>query len=131
MAVSSSTQFPEPLVRNISDTARWAAIYRAWESKRPDALIHDPFAERLAGERGDKIANQMKFSLRHGWSFIARTCLFDEIILEQIAGGTEMVINLASGLDARPYRMVLPPSLTWVEVDLPGILQDKQEILRS
>jgi len=25
----------EPLIRNISDTARWAAIYRARETERP------------------------------------------------------------------------------------------------
>ena len=40
-----------------------------------------------------------------------------------------MVINLASGLDARPYRMALPSSLQWTEVDLPAILAYKEEIL--
>jgi methyltransferase (TIGR00027 family) len=40
-----------------------------------------------------------------------------------------MVVNLAAGLDTRPYRMELPPSLQWVEVDLPGILEYKEEIL--
>ena len=39
--------------------------------------------------------------------------------------------NLAAGLDARPYRMNLPASLHWVEVDLPGILDYKEEILRG
>ena len=42
----------EPLVRNISDTALLAAIYRARETERPDAVFRDPFARRLAGERG-------------------------------------------------------------------------------
>ena len=42
-----------------------------------------------------------------------------------------MVVNLAAGVDARPYRMKLPSSLRWVEVDLPDILRDKQEILRE
>ena len=37
--------------------------------------------------------------------------------------------NLAAGLDARPYRMALPPALQWVEADLPGILAYKEEIL--
>jgi O-methyltransferase involved in polyketide biosynthesis len=37
-----------PLIENVSDTARWVAMYRAQESSRPDALFHDPFAERLA-----------------------------------------------------------------------------------
>src|SRR6185369_17641435 len=45
-----------PLVSNVSDTARWVATYRAQETARPDALFKDPFAERLAGERGRAIA---------------------------------------------------------------------------
>jgi hypothetical protein len=40
----------EPL-RNISDTALSAAVFRGWENKRPDALFRDPYAERLARER--------------------------------------------------------------------------------
>lgn len=40
-----------------------------------------------------------------------------------------MVVNLAAGLDARPYRMSLPPALRWVEVDMPDLLAYKQEIL--
>jgi O-methyltransferase involved in polyketide biosynthesis len=38
-------------IRDISDTARWVAMYRAIESERPDARFRDPFAGRLAGER--------------------------------------------------------------------------------
>jgi methyltransferase (TIGR00027 family) len=43
--------------------------------------------------------------------------------------GADMVVNLAAGLDTRPYRMALPPALRWVEVDLPDILDYKEEIL--
>jgi methyltransferase (TIGR00027 family) len=42
-----------------------------------------------------------------------------------------MVINLAAGLDSRPYRMQLAPSLRWVELDLPEILDYKEEMLRD
>src|SRR5262249_45229250 len=45
--------------------------------------------------------------------------------------GTDMVINLAAGLDARPYRMNLPGSLQWIEVDLPEILAHKEDVLRN
>lgn len=44
-------------VRGVSDTARWVAYFRALETKRPDALFRDPFAERLASERGIHLAN--------------------------------------------------------------------------
>jgi methyltransferase (TIGR00027 family) len=42
-----------------------------------------------------------------------------------------MVVNLAAGLDARPYRMALPASLQWIEVDLPEILAYKEGILAN
>src|SRR5438874_8403310 len=121
----------EPLVRNISDTALLAAIYRARETERADAVFRDPFARRLAGERGDQIAKSMPFSERATWAWIARTYAYDEFIKQQVMEGVDMVVNLAAGLDARPYRMTLPTSLHWIEVDLPGILDYKEEILRG
>lgn len=128
----SGTQTPqEPLIRNISDTARWVAVYRARESERRDALFRDPFARRLAGEHGEQIAKSMPLGGGNDWSMITRTYLGDEIIRNQVQGGVDMVVNLAAGLDARPYRMKLPASLQWVEVDLPDILSYKEEILRE
>src|SRR5205807_7608332 len=62
-------------------------------------------------------------------SWVTRTYLFDQLISEQIQEGVDLVINLAAGLDTRPYRMALPPSLRWVEVDLPDLLAYKQEVL--
>lgn len=119
----------EPLIQNISDTALWVAVYRANETDRPDALFCDPLARRLAGTRGAQIAEKMGFSGRDSWPFVARTCAFDGIISEQIRAGADTVVNLAAGLDTRPYRMSLPRSLKWVEVDLPAILDYKEEIL--
>lgn len=117
--------------RQISDTARWVAVYRALESERPDAAFRDPFARRLAGERGEQIAASMTFASRNSWPFVARTWLIDQFVAEQVRRGVDMVVNLAAGLDARPYRMELPPSLSWIEVDLPEILAHKEEVLRD
>lgn len=119
----------EPLIRNVSDTALWAAVYRAAETERPDALFHDPYARRLAGDRGRRIAESVTGAARADWAWVGRTYLFDQLIVEQLGQGADMVVNLAAGLDARPYRMDLPPALQWIEVDLPGILDYKEEIL--
>lgn len=119
----------EPLVRNISDTARWAAVHRANESERPDAVFHDPFARRLGGERGEQIQKTLEPGNKNSWAWVTRTVVYDRLITEQIKQGADMVVNLAAGLDARPYRMMLPASLQWIEVDLPGILDYKEEIL--
>ena len=121
----------EPLIRNISDTALFSAIYRARENERPNPVFRDPFARRLAGERGDQIAKSMPFSERATWAWVTRTYVYDHFIQQQVERGADMVINLAAGLDARPYRMALPSSLHWIEVDLPGILDYKEEILRN
>lgn len=120
-----------PPMRNISDTALWAAIFRARENDRPDAVFRDPFARRLAGDRGWQIYESFPEKDRNEWAWIARTYLFDSYLIEQIRQGTDMVVNLAAGLDARPYRLALPPTLRWVEVDLPEILAYKEEILAS
>src|SRR2546423_554328 len=122
---------PESRIRNISDTARWVAVYRARETDRTDAVFRDPFARRLAGERGEQIAASMSFAEKNSWPFVARTWLIDHVISSQLELGTDMIVNLAAGLDARPYRMNLPASLQWIEVDLPEILAYKEDVLRN
>jgi len=118
-------------LRDISDTARWVAVYRARENERADALFRDPLARRLAGERGEEIARSLKRQDRHEWAFNTRTYVFDELLRDELANGADMVINLAAGLDARPYRLDLPPSLQWIEVDLPPLIAYKEEVLRG
>src|SRR5258705_13718255 len=65
------------------------------------------------------------------WPMIVRTAVFDEIILGAVQRGADLVVNLAAGLDARPWRLPLPPSLRWVDVDLPGILDYKVNTLAN
>lgn len=116
-------------IRNVSDTALWAAMYRAVETGRPDALFRDPFAHRLAGERGEKIFHSLPPRHRNEWAWSMRTWLFDRFLSEEISNGADMVINLAAGLDARPYHMNVPPDLQWIEVDLPDLFAYKESIL--
>jgi len=122
---------PNLPIHSISDTARWVAYFRARESERPDALFHDPYAERLAGERGFQIANTLAEGNKHDWAWVARTYLFDTFLLAEIQHGADFVVNLAAGLDARPYRMQLPTTLQWLEVDLPDIIYYKEDVLAN
>ncbi|MEC4765022.1 SAM-dependent methyltransferase [Mycobacterium sherrisii] len=116
-------------ITHVSDTARWTALHRATESARPDALFHDPLAERLAGERGRAIAAGIRWVDRSGWWLVARTKLIDDALADAIAHGCDRVLNLAAGLDTRPYRLALPADLSWVEADLPKLLAEKTELL--
>jgi methyltransferase (TIGR00027 family) len=119
---------PAP-VEDVTDTARWVAHYRAVESERPDALFRDPFARRLAGERGSAMAKALP-RLFLDWVIPVRTRVYDELIMERIASGKfDTVLNLAAGLDTRPYRLPLPASLRWIEVDLPSLMAMKEDAL--
>lgn len=113
----------------ISDTANWVAYHRAVESARPDAVFNDPLAERLAGQTGRDIVARAPKPLKNGWPVIARTVAIDDLVRMAVAGGCDGVLNLAAGLDTRPYRLDLPRSLPWIEADLPGLIAEKQRLL--
>ena len=117
------------LISNVSDTARWVAMHRAWETARPDALFSDPLAARLAGEHGKAIAAVAPRATRNGWPMVVRTRLIDDLIMSSLRDACNCVVNLAAGLDTRPYRLQLPPSLDWIEADLEGMIEEKNKLL--
>ncbi len=119
-------------IQHVSDTAIWVAYYRALESERPDALFRDDLAKTLVGTRGRAIAENLKRSSRYTrWSVIIRTAIIDDFIRKKVAEGVDLVLNLGAGLDTRPYRLELPASLHWIEVDYPGIIEHKQRLLKA
>ena len=127
-------------INDVSDTAFLVATLRAMEGKRNDALFHDPLAGKLAGAYGRNIVAAIS---RHrtvfnamppdfmAWMIAVRTRIIDDLILAAIADGADAVLNLGAGLDTRPYRLDLPESLHWIEVDYPHIVRLKDEQLRD
>jgi methyltransferase (TIGR00027 family) len=64
-----------------------------------------------------------------GWTVAIRTRIIDGFLQSAIERGCDAVLNLGAGLDARPYRMALPASLHWIEVDYPRVIEFKEERL--
>lgn len=118
-------------IRNVSDTALWVAIYRAMESERSDAIFRDPYARKLGGERGEDAVRTMPRGKMMAWPMIVRTAVMDEIVLRCVAEGARTVLNLAAGLDARPYRLTLPAELRWMHVDLPDMVDYFRDNMRD
>jgi methyltransferase (TIGR00027 family) len=113
-------------MEHVSDTALMVAACRALETAGADGLVRDPFAERLAGERGMAIARNVPLleMMRFGVGIRART--LDEMLIRTTeAERIETVVNLGAGLDTRPWRLELPASLRWIEADYPDMLEYK------
>ncbi len=115
----------------VRDTALWAAHFRAEETRRTDALFRDPYAIRLASDPEGRIPDRMGVEEKSEWSWAMRTYLFDGFIYRVLEEGADMIVNLAAGLDARPYRMDLQPELQWIEVDFAEVIGYKEAILAN
>lgn len=117
-------------IEHVSDTALLVAASRALESERPDGLIRDPFAARLAGDRGMALVkNAIPEWMELGLGL--RTCLLDELLAGALAKGTDSVLCLGAGLDSRPWRLDLPGDLRWTEVDFQEMLDYKYALLED
>jgi methyltransferase (TIGR00027 family) len=118
-------------INHISDTALWIAAYRANETKSNHPVINDHLAEKLAGEKGFEMVATTPHTQSMAFAMIVRTCAIDRLVEIAVSKGIDTVINLGAGLDTRPYRMDLPASLKWIEVDFKNIIDYKNEILKS
>jgi methyltransferase (TIGR00027 family) len=125
---------PSGEITHVSDTALMVAACRAHETELEDAYIRDPFAARLAGERGVAIlnalpqasANMMRFGMA------VRTRFVDELLLEALAApanSIRTVLSVGCGLDTRPWRLDLAPDLRWIEIDFADMLDYKDGIM--
>ncbi len=117
------------LLRSVADTSLWSAAYRALESSQEEPLFVDPFAQALAGERGQRLVDLVAKANPYSWMVPLRTYLIDGLIERAVLAGTRCILNLAAGLDARPYRMRLPHDLEWIEVDSAEVLTYKRTVL--
>ncbi|MFI6779001.1 SAM-dependent methyltransferase [Nocardia sp. NPDC050412] len=123
---------------SVGATALGVAAMRAAESRRPDALFHDSYAELLVtavgSESWTRIARGEVEGLEEAatramgpiiGSLIARTCYLDTYCQDAATDGISQFVILAAGLDARAYRLEWPSGTTVFELDLPKVLEFK------
>jgi methyltransferase (TIGR00027 family) len=117
-------------ITHVSDTALLVAGCRAIESEDPDAFVHDPFAARLAGERGMAMFQALPHQQIMRFGIAIRVRFVDELLMDAISSkGVETVLCVGAGLDTRPWRLELPPSLRWIEIDFPAMLDYKEALM--
>ncbi|OBH05687.1 class I SAM-dependent methyltransferase [Mycobacterium sp. E1747] len=127
------------LATSVGVTATMVAAGRARATR--EALIDDPFAEPLvravgvdfltrwaAGELDSADVDEpgAPWGMQRMTDMLAaRTRYFDAFFAEAGAAGIRQVVILASGLDARAYRLPWPAGTTVYEIDQPGVIEFK------
>jgi methyltransferase (TIGR00027 family) len=122
----------------VGTNAVGAAAVRAAESRRKDPLFSDPLAEAFVAAAGSpwKFPAKDEAASAPFWTMLAqsmvvRTRFFDEFLAGAYAAGIRQVVQLAAGLDTRAYRLRWPRSVRMFEVDLPDVLDFKDQVLTA
>jgi methyltransferase (TIGR00027 family) len=117
-------------ITQVSDTALMVAACRAHETALEDAFLCDPFAARLAGERGLAILRALPHSDVAQIGLAIRARFVDEVLLEALRDNAiTTVLSVGCGLDTRPWRLDLQRSLRWIEIDFADVLDYKDRLM--
>jgi methyltransferase (TIGR00027 family) len=133
------------LATSVGATATMVAAARAIASKADNPLINDQFAEPLVRAVGvdfltrlatgeldaaDVDDEEAPWKLEHmPVAMAVRTRFFDSFFLDATQAGIRQAVILASGLDARAYRLEWPAGMTVFEVDQPQVITFKTTTL--
>lgn len=127
------------LATSVGVTATVVAMQRAIATRTNTAGVSDPYAEPLVsavgvdvytryarGEFGDQVPAE---SLWMADGIAARTRFFDDFVHAALDAGIRQVVILASGLDARAYRLRRPTDAVVYELDQSQVVEFKTRTL--
>ncbi|WP_025737517.1 class I SAM-dependent methyltransferase [Mycobacterium genavense] len=132
------------LGNGVGATATGVAVGRALASRAPQPLINDPFAEPLVRAVGVEFFSRIASGeldpaavddngdfgmLRMADMMGIRTRFFDDFFVTAAAAGVRQAVILASGLDARAYRLPWPDGTTVYEIDQARVIEFKSATL--
>lgn len=127
------------LATSVGATATMVAAQRALSND--EKLIDDPYAAPLVRAVGIDVYVRMvngEIPVGEGSDFdprrtaeamATRTRFYDQHFLDATRGGITQAVILASGLDARAYRLPWPPDTVVYEVDMPDVIEFKTQTL--
>jgi methyltransferase (TIGR00027 family) len=135
------------LATSVGATATMVAAARAIATNADNPVINDPFAEPLVRAvgvdfftrwaAGDLLAadvddDESSWKLEHmPAAMAARTRFFDSFFQDGTQAGIRQAVILASGLDARAYRLAWPADMTVFEIDQPQVIAFKTTTLEG
>lgn len=131
------------LASSVGATATMVAAARALASREDEALINDPYAADLVRAVGVDfftrlVDGEIPLSALEGDSprlmadvMAVRTRFFDDFFIGAGKAGIKQAVILASGLDARPYRLPWAAGTTVYEIDQPQVIEFKTATMTS
>lgn len=134
------------LASSVGATATMVAAARAMASAAPNPVIDDQFAAPLVravgvdfftkladGELGESdLGDDPRMNIaRFANGMAARTRFFDDFFDAAGNTGVRQAVILASGLDARAYRLDWPAGTVVFEIDQPEVIEFKTQTLRD
>ncbi|OBK17124.1 class I SAM-dependent methyltransferase [Mycobacterium asiaticum] len=136
------------ITQSVGSTALGVAAARAAETESENPLITDPFARVFVDAAGkgmwtlyadpELLAQAREIEPEIGTraqlmiDFMAtRTAFFDEFFLAAADSGVRQIVILASGLDARAWRLPWPDGTVVYELDQPKVLEFKNATLEQ
>jgi methyltransferase (TIGR00027 family) len=132
------------LASSVGATATGVAVGRALASRGENPLIDDPFAEPLVRAVGVDFFTRLASGeldpasvddngdfgmLRMAAMMGLRTRFFDDFFMAAADAGIRQAVILASGLDARAYRLPWPAGTTVFEIDQARVIEFKTAAL--
>jgi methyltransferase (TIGR00027 family) len=133
------------LSSSVGATATLVAAARAIATNDENPVINDPYAEPLVRAVGIDFLTRWATGEISGadvdvdgsaWKLAdapvmmaARTRFFDRFFAEAAAAGIRQAVILASGLDARAYRLGWPEDMVVFEIDQPEVISFKSQTL--
>ena len=133
------------LASSVGATATLVAAARAVASRAQNPVIDDPYAAPLVQAVGvdfftrlatgelspeDLDSNDSPVGIRRfADGMAARTRFFDDFFADATAAGIRQAVILASGLDARGYRLSWPQDMVVFEIDQAEVIEFKTTTL--
>lgn len=146
MSTARSDDDSWEITESVGATALGVASARAAETRSENPLISDPFAQVFLDAAGDGVWNwhsapqlpdelieaepELPLQMQSMVGYMAsRTAFFDEFFLAATRAGIRQAVILASGLDARAWRLSWPDGGCVYELDQPRVLDFKLSTL--
>ena len=133
------------LATSVGATATMVAAARAIATSADEPRIDDPFAAPLVRAVGvdfltrwatGELSSEDLDADGSGWglqqmpaAMASRTMFFDEFFADAATAGIRQAVILASGLDARGYRLDWPEDMRVFEIDQPEVIEFKTTTL--